>query len=77
MNKNLPTPHVIHLGKKSRKQIKKFKKGYGAMHHEVQSVIAQANEQVGPDKEVLPIVVTHGRKRRKKDRIKDFHRGKW
>ena len=68
---NLPAPHVVHLGKKSRKQIKKYKKGFGAMHYEVQHIVSQAKEQLGTEKEVLPVVVVHRRKKKKK------RRGSW
>lgn len=61
-------PQVIHLGKKSRKEIKKYKQGIGTMFMEVQHVLSQAKQQVGPEKEVLPIVVVH-RKKKKKFRL--------
>lgn len=62
---DLPVPHVIHLGKKSKKDIKKFKKGHGSMHYEVQSVIARAKEQLADSgKEPLPVVVTHSKKKK-------------
>ena len=63
------TPQVIHLGKKSRKQIKRYKQGIGAMHMEVQQLIAQAKQELGEEKDVLPVVVVH-RKKKKKNRFK-------
>jgi len=48
--------NVIHLGKKSRKEIKKFKKGYGKMFMEVQQVIERAKTTAPAGQNVLPMV---------------------
>jgi hypothetical protein len=65
MTDNPASPMVIHLGKKSRKQIKKYRQGLGTMFLEVQHVLANAKTQAGPDNEVVPTVVVHRRKRKK------------
>ena len=54
--------NVIHLGKKSRKEIKKFKKGYGKMFMEVQQVNESAKTTVFVGLYVLP-KVGHFRKK--------------
>ncbi len=63
-------PIVIHLGKKSRKQIKKYKKGIGSMFMEVQQIIARTNAQTPAEDEVVPMVVLHRNKKRKKKKKK-------
>jgi len=61
---DLEGAQVIHLGKVSRKQINKYKKGYGKMFTEVQQVVAKAKrEQLGST--VVPSVVVHRRKGKK------------
>jgi len=65
MKESMQAPQVIHLGKKSRKEIKKYKQGIGVMHMEVQHVLAQAKAQAGSEKEVLPVVVVHRKKKKK------------
>lgn len=65
MKDSLQAPHVIHLGKKSRKEIKRYKQGIGTMHMEVQHILSQAKTQAGPEKEVLPVVVVHRKKKKK------------
>lgn len=65
MMENVQPPQVIHLGKKSRKEIKMYRQGVGTMHMEVQHLLTQAKAQAGPDKKVLPMVVVHKKKRKK------------
>ena len=63
------TPNVVHLGKKSRKEIKKYKKGVGSMFMEVQQLLAKAQANAKPGEEVVPIVVLHKKKQKKKSVI--------
>jgi len=65
MKDNSELVNVIHLGKKSRKEIKKFKKGYGKMFMEVQQVIGHAKKTTTAGEDVLPIVVLHRKKIKK------------
>ncbi len=65
MTNNLPQPHVVHLGKKSKKQIKRYRKGYGSMFNEVHGVVSQTKAEYGDEKQILPIVVVHRRKKKK------------
>lgn len=64
MKDSFESSQVIHLGKKSKKEIKKYKQGFGAMHMEVQHVLGQVKTQAG-DQSVLPIVVVHKAKKKK------------
>ena len=57
--------HVVHLGKKSKKQVKKYRKGYGSMYDEVQHVLAKAKTNAAPGENVVPMVVVHHRKKKK------------
>ncbi|WP_259065704.1 hypothetical protein HDF24_02635 [Mucilaginibacter sp. X4EP1] len=54
--------NVVYLGKKSKKQIKKYRKGYGSMYDEVQHVLAKANANAGENKGLLPMVIVHRKK---------------
>ncbi|MFN0203308.1 MAG: hypothetical protein ACKVTZ_17405 [Bacteroidia bacterium] len=58
-------PNVIHLGKKSKKEIKKYKMGIGTMFMEVQHIVSQAKTQAGAEHEILPMVVVHRKKKKK------------
>jgi len=58
-------PNVIHLGKKSRKEIKKYKKGYGKMFMEVQQILERAKANAPAGEEILPVVVIHKKKIKK------------
>lgn len=66
MANSAPIPQVVHLGKKSRKDIKMYKQGIGTMHLEVQQLVAHSKEMLGGGKEVMPIVVIHRKKNKKK-----------
>lgn len=63
MDEAKPTPTVIHLGKKSRKDIRNYQQGVGTMFIEVQQLVEKARESTG--KNVLPLVVVHRKKRKK------------
>jgi len=65
MSNNSQVSNVIHLGKKSRKEIKKYKKGYGKMFMEVQQVLDRAKATAAAGENVLPIVVLHRKKLKK------------
>jgi hypothetical protein len=65
MTVNASSPAIIHLGKKSRKQIKKYKQGLGTMFLEVQHVLANAQTQTESNTSVVPTVVVHRRKNKK------------
>lgn len=58
--------NVVHMGKKKKKEIKKYRRGYGEMHLEVEHIIEQAKSIYGEDKEIVPIVIVHKRKGKKK-----------
>jgi len=65
MKDNSQSVNVIHLGKKSRKEIKKFKKGYGKMFMEVQQVIERAKSTAPAGQDVLPVVGLFRKKMKK------------
>ncbi|MFN0214790.1 MAG: hypothetical protein ACKVT2_11085 [Saprospiraceae bacterium] len=65
MTNSGPVPQVVHLGKKSRKEIKMYRQGIGSMHLEVQQLIGHSKNMLGPGKEVLPLVVVHRKKKKK------------
>jgi hypothetical protein len=65
MKDNAQSPNVIHLGKKSKKEIKKYKQGVGTMFTEVQQVLTQLKSNAGPGENVQPMVVIHRKKRKK------------
>jgi hypothetical protein len=65
MKDNAQFPNVIHMGKTSRKAIKKYKKGYGKMFMEVQQVAERAKATAPAGENVLPIVVLHRKKIKK------------
>lgn len=54
--------NVIHMGKKKKKEIERYQRGFGKMHMEVQHVVEQAKALYGEDKEIIPIVIVHKRK---------------
>lgn len=62
MKNNSQPVNVTHLGKKSRKEIKKFKKGYGKLFLEVQQVIDRAKSTAPAGNDVLPVVVSFRQK---------------
>jgi hypothetical protein len=64
-------PIVVDLGKTKKKRIKELKEGRGALVTEIQQVVAEARERLGPDakdKELIPVAVVYRRQapRRKK-----------
>ena len=65
MAKDAANPTVIHLGKKSRKQIKQYKKGFGNMFMEVQHLVTNLKAKAGPNTDIVPTVVVHQKKRKK------------
>jgi DNA primase catalytic subunit len=65
MKDNQQFPNVIHLGKKSRKEIKKYKKGIGTMFTEVQQLLEKAKANAAPGEDVIPMVAIHKRKMKK------------
>lgn len=58
--------YAIHLGKRSKKKIRKF--GYGGvgkMKLEIQQILDQMQSQMDEDRELIPIIVIHRRKKKK------------
>lgn len=61
-----PTPVIVDLGKKSKKAIKKLKKGEGPLPLEVEEAIHQVGLRLaGSGKHIVPVVVIYGRKRKR------------
>lgn len=69
MKEQTVSSHVVHLGKKSKKQIKKYRKGYGSMYEEVQQVLARAKSNANAGESVVPMVVVHHRKKKKNNSL--------
>jgi hypothetical protein len=66
------TPIVIDLGKVKRKSIKELKRGEGPLLAELDQVVANVRESLGPDaagKELVPLVVLYRPKRKRRRNI--------
>lgn len=57
-------PIVIHMGKKKKKQIKKYHKGKGSMFEEVKATIEQLKKQYQDTNSIQPVVVISKKKQR-------------
>ena len=67
-NADVMAPIVISLGKKKKKQIKRFKRGKGGMMNEVLDVVDQVQEQLGDaanGKIIVPVVIIYRKKERR------------
>jgi hypothetical protein len=65
-------PIVVSIGKKSKKQIKRLKRGKGRAMNEVMDVVAQVQANLGAqaaDKIVVPVVVVYRSKPRRMGRL--------
>ena len=65
-------PIVVSIGKKSKKQIKRLKRGKGRAMSEVMDVVAQVQANLGAqaaDKIVVPVVVVYRTKPRRMGRL--------
>lgn len=65
-------PIVVSIGKKSKKQIKRLKRGKGRAMSEVLEVVAQVQANLGQqaaDKIVVPVVVVYRSKERRMPRL--------
>ena len=62
-------PVLIDLGRVKGKTVRQFKEGRGPMVTDVQEVLAEVRQTLGPDaatKELVPIVVVYRKKRKRK-----------
>ncbi len=62
------SPIIVSLGKKSKKQIKRLKRGKGSTMDEVMDVVDQVQDHLGEDaanKIIVPVVVIYRRKERR------------
>jgi hypothetical protein len=58
-------PFVVDLGKARRRSIRKLKQGRGRLTEEVQDVIDEVREGLGPEasnKEIVPIILIYRKK---------------
>ena len=61
-------PIIVSLGKKSKKQIKRLKRGKGSTMDEVMDVVDQVQAHLGEDaagKVIVPVVVIYRKKERR------------
>ena len=63
-------PVIIHMGKKTKKQLKKLRKGSGRLSETVDAKMSNVQERISDDKEVFPLIITYRRKKNKKKRKK-------
>jgi hypothetical protein len=59
-------PIVIDLGKVRRAKIKKLKRGEGPLLDEVNEALEQVRQQLGGDKQLVPVVLVYAKKSRKR-----------
>ncbi len=62
------SPIIVSLGKKSKKQMKRLKRGKGSTMDEVMDVVDQVQDHLGEDaanKIIVPVVVIYRRKERR------------
>ena len=68
-------PIIIDLGKKSRKQIKRLKRGEGRLVREVDEAMEEVAAQLGETvegKELVPVVVLYRQREKKSMRVPMF-----
>ncbi|HEX3554757.1 MAG TPA: hypothetical protein VIA62_16155 [Thermoanaerobaculia bacterium] len=64
-------PVLLDLGKIKGKTVRQFKEGRGRLADEIQQVVAEVRQDLGPEaasKELVPIVVVYRKKRRRRKR---------
>lgn len=62
-------PVLIDLGKVKGKTVRQFKEGRGRLVTDVQEVLAEVRQTLGPDgatKELVPIVIVYRKKRKRR-----------
>jgi len=65
---DVTTPIIVSLGKKSKKQIKRLKRGKGSAMDEVMDVVDQVQAHLGEDaanKIIVPVVIIYRKKERR------------
>lgn len=63
------TPIIVDLGKVPNKNLRKLKEGRGKLMDELRTTLDEVVKEMGKDldgKEILPVVLVYGRKRKKK-----------
>ncbi len=64
----IPPPVIVDLGNKSKKAIKKLKRGTGKLMNEVEDAIEQVRLRLPEsdrNKQIIPVLVIYGRKRKR------------
>jgi hypothetical protein len=64
-------PVLIDLGKIKGKRVRQFKDGCGRLADEVQQIVAEIRQDLGPEaatRELVPIVLVYRKKKRRKRR---------
>ena len=67
-NASVPTPVIVDLGKKSKKAIRRLKRGTGRISAEVDEAIHQVRLRLNDEdqnKQIIPILLIFERKRRR------------
>lgn len=63
------TPVLVDLGKIKGKTVRQFKEGRGPLAGEIQQVLADVRQNLGPEtggKELVPIVLVYRKKRKRR-----------
>jgi len=67
----IPPPVIIDLGSRSKKAIKKLKKGQGKLMAEVDLAIAQSQSRLPDDqknKQIIPVLIVYTKKAKRRKR---------